>query len=155
MIAARERVTHEPLYTRRLLLMLPHSSIPDRFWTHVKFEDLCWLWTGCTTSRGYGTFTNGGKTTRVHRYAYEFCVGPIPDGQQIDHLCRVKHCVNPDHLEAVTDRVNTRRGLRSFKVPRTHRPAGHEMSGDNVYIEMRPIPHCRACRNVQLRAAAL
>lgn len=72
--------------------------------------DGCWLWTGSFGTGGYGHFGVSGKTTYVHRFAFQHFVGPIPDGYEIDHLCCVSNCVRPDHLEAVTLREN--RGRR-------------------------------------------
>ena len=79
-------------------------------------ESGCWIWLGATTpnsgGRLYGTFYLAGKTLYAHRYSYEQQYGSIPDGLEIDHLCRVPLCVNPDHLEAVTHAVNMRRGIQ-------------------------------------------
>ncbi len=69
----------------------------------------CWIWTGGTTIKGYGTFGDGTKTVMAHRFSYRTYKGEIPDGMQIDHLCRVRCCVNPDHLEAVSASENVRR----------------------------------------------
>ena len=82
---------------------------PERFWSKVEFGEH-WLWRGRThPMSGYGTYSR----SQAHRVAYEFCVGPIPDGLVIDHLCRIRHCVHPDHLEAVTHQENCRRGLNN------------------------------------------
>lgn len=89
-----------------------HPDSLERFWSYVdrsKTEDGCWLWNGHRESNGYGRFRHDGRRSGAHRFAYEAEVGPIPDGLTIDHLCRVRHCVNPAHLEAVTSRENTRR----------------------------------------------
>lgn len=75
----------------------------------------CWIWGRFTLPNGYGQLTVKGKRTLAHRYMYEKHVGPIPDGLVIDHLCRVRNCVNPDHLEPVTHTENQRRG-RGYKL---------------------------------------
>ena len=80
----------------------------DRFWARVDVG-LCWEWTG-SNDRGYGMFRLDGRTVRAHRWAWETLVGPIPRGLHLDHLCRNPPCVNPDHLEPVTQPENIRRG---------------------------------------------
>lgn len=86
----------------------------SRFWRHVDTATAsgCWLWTGSTkASGGYGQFRiTEGVNARPHRVAWTLLVGPIPEGLVLDHLCRVRNCVNPSHLEPVTVRVNTLRG---------------------------------------------
>lgn len=83
----------------------------DRFWAKVdKCRDGCWVWTAKGTPAGYGQFRVDGVDVYAHRFSYELHVGPIPDGLQIDHLCRVTSCVNPAHLEPVTGAENLRRG---------------------------------------------
>ncbi len=69
----------------------------------------CWLWNGPLSSDGYGKFQMRSRSRIAHRAAYEIIVGPIPAGLELDHLCRVRHCVNPEHLEPVTQAENTRR----------------------------------------------
>ena len=71
----------------------------------------CWIWAGATTRHGYGVFYNDGKTTSVHRYTFQRLRGAIPPDLQIDHLCRTPRCVNPAHMELVTSRENTLRGI--------------------------------------------
>lgn len=75
----------------------------------------CWLWTGTIAPNGYGYFAIKGRSQQAHRVAYELLVGPIPDGLDLDHLCRVRACVNPDHLEPVTRSENNRRGFEARK----------------------------------------
>jgi hypothetical protein len=117
----------------------------------------CLIWQGAVQSRGYGSVTNGmGGTALVHRLAYEQAVGPIPFGLTIDHLCRNKLCVNPDHLEPVTNAENLRRAAAA----KTHCKQGHPLSGDNLRIAVRSRGVQRECiecaravmRGVRLRA---
>lgn len=129
----------------------------DRFWNKVDKTPGCWLWTG-SVAYGYGKFRDG-RTVLAHRWAYESIRGPIPTGLVLDHLCKVKHCVNPDHLEAVTHAVNVRRaatggvGSRAPKSGRardaeghfTHCPNGHPMSGDNLYVRPNGARSCKRC----------
>jgi hypothetical protein len=107
-------MTHYQRQTRLGQLDLPtRPSLEDRLWSRVTKTDTCWLWTGSCTTAGYGTVGRGSdEWFYVHRLAYELLVGPIPDGLTIDHLCRVRHCVRPDHLEPVTRAENTRRELQ-------------------------------------------
>lgn len=93
-----------------------NQGIPEaeRFWMKVERTDTCWLWRGGLVGGAYGAFKVGRPDDRrpvmAHRYAYEQLVGPIPEGLELDHLCRVRQCVNPAHLEPVTPKENTRRG---------------------------------------------
>lgn len=121
------------------------QCLPCRFWTKVEKTETCWLWKSACTQKGYGIIRLGGRSGRnagAHRFAYEMCVGPIPDGLQIDHLCRVPACVNPDHLEPVTPQENVVRSAR-FRV--THCPRGHEYTEANTYYEKATKRRCRAC----------
>ena len=95
----------------------PLASAPSwdvRFWSKVNKSDSCWEWTGLTVGNGYGRFwdANTGRMALAHRLAYEMVRGAIPPGLHIDHLCRNRKCVNPEHLEAVTQRVNNMRSAR-------------------------------------------
>jgi hypothetical protein len=95
----------------------PRTPLPDRFWRRVikAQPDECWLWTG-TLHRGYGHFSvSRGVTKYAHRIAYELTIGPIPDGLELDHLCRNKVCVNPQHLEPVTKTENLQRQYATSK----------------------------------------
>lgn len=88
----------------------------------------CWLWVGALKSDGYGSVWEGARrTVGAHRLVYELLRGPIPVGLSLDHLCRVPSCVNPDHLEPVTHRVNVLRGasLQALNARKTHCPNGH------------------------------
>jgi len=91
------------------LVPLPSTrGIPldQQFWNKVDAGGDCWEWVAAKTSLGYGSFKGKG----AHIWAWNHLVGPVPDGLELDHLCRVRHCVNPDHLEPVTHAENTRRG---------------------------------------------
>ncbi len=108
----------------------------------------CWLWTGYINNHGYGQI---GRNTKAYRESYILARGAIPDGLQIDHLCRVRSCVNPDHLEAVTQHENIRRGTwaegRAVWVrSRTHCKRGHPYEG-NTYVNCRGHRNCVICMN--------
>jgi hypothetical protein len=127
----------------------PRETREERFWKKVEKTETCWLWTGGKTKRGYGTFFIGNRRhDMAYRYAYEMLVGPIPDGLEIDHLCRNPLCVNPAHLEAVTHRENMLRGETTAAAHsrKTHCPQGHEYTPANTYVTSRGERICRACR---------
>lgn len=111
----------------------------------------CWNWLGDILRNGYGRLTYQNKGRLVHRFSYEWHVGPIPEGLQIDHLCRNRHCCNPQHLEAVTPRVNTLRGhtIVAANAAKTVCPLGHPLSGDNLYLKPGRHRICIACRKLQ------
>ena len=106
----------------------------------------CWEWTACKFKTGYAQFTLNGKTSRAHRVSYELFKGNIPIGLQLDHLCKNKSCVNPDHLEAVTCKENNNRGNSGKKnLEKTCCPQGHEYNEKNTYLSKRG-RDCRICR---------
>ena len=113
----------------------------------------CWLWSAATFRGGYGLAWKDGKNKLAHRVVYEAIVGPIPDGLTLDHKCRVRCCVNPDHLEPVTFRENVLRGMSipAQQSRQTHRLRGHELSGSNLRIETNGSRRCKACDNVRCR----
>lgn len=106
----------------------------------------CWLWAGFVRKNGYASLTVNGKTKFAHRASYEEFFGPIPDGLHIDHKCKVRCCVNPDHLEAVTVAENNRRSPRKKPLPDNCK-WGHPFSGDNLYLAQGQ-RHCRTCRRI-------
>jgi hypothetical protein len=97
-----------------------------------------------------------GSQPGAHRAFYEHHVGTIPDGLTIDHLCKVRRCVNPDHLEPVTRGVNVLRGdtITAANVRKTHCPRGHAYDEENTYTSKRGMRHCKACQRNRARAAA-
>ena len=128
-------------------------STAERLWLKVQKTDSCWLWTGGTNNYGYGLFWHNKKMRLAHRVAYETINGFIPEGMQIDHLCRVRQCVNPSHLEVVTSKVNTSsgKGLASINAKKTHCPQGHSYSGDNLFLDNRGFRNCRECHRIKSR----
>lgn len=128
-------------------------ALPDRFWDRIEVGD-CWLWTSTHTPSGYGVFRYQRRTHLVHRLIWETLVGAIPPGMHIDHLCRVRDCLNPDHLQPVTPAENNRRtvkgarGLESGRQQRarTHCKHGHEFNERNTYWYAGH-RECRICRN--------
>lgn len=114
-------------------------------------DDGCWLWNKSTDINGYSQFSIRGQMMKGHRFIYEVYVGVIEGGLELDHLCRVRHCVNPEHLEAVTHAENLRR------MPK-HRPhtwadtckAGHSLSEGNYFIRSDSgTKRCRVCHNIK------
>ncbi|MFC8339351.1 HNH endonuclease signature motif containing protein [Streptomyces rubiginosohelvolus] len=115
----------------------------------------CWEWTGAKTTGGYGQFWLKPRLVVSHRYAYEQMVGPIPEGLQLDHLCRNRACVNPAHLEPVSQQVNILRGFSIATANRlkTRCPQGHPYSASNTYIHPRNNGRiCRTCARERSRA---
>ena len=113
----------------------------ERFHTRYLIDDNgCWIWRFSVGADGYGYMSVGG-TTKAHRVGYELIVGPIPQGLELDHLCRVRACVNPAHLEPVTHLENMRRGAPATK---THCKRGHEFTPTNTRFRGR-WRYCRRC----------
>lgn len=112
----------------------------------------CWIWRLRLDKDGYGQISVQNKTRRAHRVAYEALVGEIPEGLELDHLCRVRSCVNPEHLEPVTSKENTLRGesFSAVNARKTHCSKGHELAGDNLEIRGKQ-RSCRECRRKEAR----
>lgn len=108
----------------------------------------CWEWTAAQTPGGYASFHVKGLAHAAHRVAYLLMTGPIPDGLHLDHLCRNKLCVNPDHLEPVTQAENNRRAGAA----RTHCAQGHEYTAANTYRRRNGSRDCRACNRDRANA---
>lgn len=122
----------------------------ERFWEKVdkRGPDECWIWTAATR-HGYGSMGFNGKMVYSHRWLYEQAVGPIPDGLDLDHLCRNRKCVNPAHLEPVTTRENILRGEGQCakNARKTHCKRGHEFTPENTYWHASTgRRRCRVCR---------
>jgi len=113
---------------------------------HIKYEDgplhtKCWIFSGCLVD-GYGQLRINNNRKFAHRYSYEYYVGPIPEGLHIDHLCRIRSCTNPDHLEAVTQLINNQRMFKAL--PRkTHCKYGHSLH--DAFLKKDGARNCRSC----------
>ena len=110
----------------------------------------CWEWRGAKDTGGYGRINVQGRDDLVHRFAYVIAKGRIPDGYQIDHLCRHRWCARPSHLEAVTCRTNLLRGETAAARTKQERCSrGHLFSGPNVYLRPDGRRECRACQRLR------
>ena len=131
-----------------------HEQGHRTFWAHVDKSGECWIFTGPVSGAGYG-LANRTPEKYAHRLAWAWLRGPIPDGYEVDHLCRVKLCVNPAHLEPVTKAENIRRQNAltggSYQRSLTHCPKGHPYSGDNLIVRPEGWRACRECRRTRLR----
>lgn len=128
------------------------AAIDRRFSGKVRVTPGCWWWTAGIAPNGYGVFWAHGRNISAHRYSYERLVGPIPPKFHIDHLCRNKVCVNPAHLEAVTPRTNTLRGISGVaeNAVKTACPVGHLYDEENTYVH-RGKRNCRECGRQRVR----
>lgn len=147
----------------------PLVPIEDRLLSAVTAgPNGCWLWTQRVNNHGYGRLSTGSRKTLklhlAHRVSYETFVGPIPDGKVIDHLCRTRRCIRPDHLEPVAQQQNVLRSpiaVAARWAARTHCNNGHEFTPENTHIRYRrgrPYRVCRPCdinkKRAQREAAA-
>lgn len=133
----------------------------EKLWARVEVTGFCWLWTGETGGGGYGRLHFQGARGQAHRIIYELLVGPIPDGLQLDHLCRIRNCVNPDHVEPVTFKVNQERKVAKWAKPKQPTQAairkakglcqkGHVLAVVGVLTSTRGTSirkQCRACQH--------
>jgi hypothetical protein len=142
---------------RRRSEMRTYSSIPleQRFWAKVeKLPSGCWRWTAFCDKAGYARLRQAGRGSEVlyaHRLSYEMHKGPIPVSRVLDHLCRNRWCVNPDHLEAVSNRVNVMRGVAPTVLASVAGicTRGHSLDGDNLYVSPQGKRQCRTCRRLR------
>lgn len=114
----------------------------------VADDEGCWLWLGATNTKGYGHIAGdmGGRVLSVHRVVWAHVHGPIPTGLEIDHLCFVRNCVNPDHLDLVTHAENIARTRQ-----RTHCKQGHEFTPETTYTGPAGNRRCRPCATACMR----
>lgn len=126
---------------------VPGPAAP-RFWAKVDKSGECWLWTGTINRSGYGMFSTGSspRTMTAHRWAFIDANGAIPEGAELDHLCRVRSCVRPSHLDAVPHRVNVLRSPLAAGgfAARSHCSRGHEFTPANTRIRA-GTNHARRC----------
>lgn len=116
----------------------------------------CLLWLGAMNQFGYGRARLNGKRMVAHRVAYILSREPVPDDLELDHLCRVRCCINPAHLEPVTKRVNGLRGHAGVKSgaqqrAKSHCPHGHPYAGDNLFVTNEGHRECRTCMRARDR----
>jgi len=131
----------------------PKLSDWDRFWANVDVAGICWQWDPekLQNGTGYGNFGVRGDIVGAHRYAWTILVGDIPEGMHIDHLCRNRGCVNPDHLEIVTIEENVKRGygITAHNARKTHCVRNHEFTESNTRYRLgsngKTWRKCRAC----------
>lgn len=133
--------------------MVPKTSLfsqsdLERFWSKVDKSGSCWEWTASDTTHGYGVWWTGSRLIMAHRISYKISHGGIPDGLVIDHLCRNRKCVKPEHLEAVTNKLNILRGVgaTATNARKTHCPQGHSYSSDAAFVDSEGRRRCGVCR---------
>jgi hypothetical protein len=132
-----------------------YRSALDRLFDRIAFEPNsgCWLWEGCLSAGTYGSMLFDGRMQKTHRVAYQLFVGPVPEGMDLDHLCRTRICCNPDHLEPVTRAENLRRSpLMDRNSMRTHCIRGHEFTPENTMTRPNGWRTCRECMRNHIRA---
>lgn len=134
----------------------PRRPYAESFEMYARRGPDCWEWTGTVGNHSYGIITSGRQSKLAHRWSYEHHTGPIPQGLVIDHLCRNRTCVNPAHMEAVTNEENLRRG-EGYGIQNGMRSTcihGHEYTPENTYTDPQGGIRCRACSRERKRKAS-
>lgn len=124
----------------------------EAFWSRVALrpdttKEHCWIWCGRVDDFGYGHFKVKGRSLKAHRVAWTIINGPVPDDKTLDHTCRNPRCVNPAHMEPVTNRENILRGISptAINALKTHCPRGHHLEGANLLPNKHGRRSCRIC----------
>jgi hypothetical protein len=127
--------------------MKDKQDIIERFLSFILVDGECCLWNGVKNSGGYGYFSINGKMREAHRVSYELFVGPLDPSLTLDHLCHRRSCVNPKHLEQVTQKENSLRGntINRHNHGKTSCPQGHDYNKLNTYVCPKGQRHCRIC----------
>lgn len=123
-------------------------TLRDRLLAKIIVQpDGCWVWRGAAQPTGYGQLWNGKRPEQAHRLSYKMFCGPVPDGVEVDHVCRVRDCVNPKHLRLLPHRDNVLAGNTgpARNAAKTHCDYGHELSGRNLRFAVNGSRQCRAC----------
>lgn len=151
-----------PIERKSLMLPGMKKTADERFWVKVKQDGDCWVWTATKNAPtekngggGYGGFRLDGRMVKAHIYAYKTMVGEIPDGLELDHLCRNRACVNPYHADPVPKAINLQRAVYRLR-ERTHCKYDHEFTPENTYW-YKPSSGDglgRACKTCRAAAAA-
>lgn len=133
------------------------GTTEERFHRYFKVEGDCWIWIGGLGNDGYAGIKDGDKRVGAHRWAYEFYIGPIPEGMYLDHFkCGRTDCVNPNHVRPVTPRENVLRSDTSptaLNLAKQFCKRGHPLDEENTYTRPNGNRQCRACNNARMRAS--